>query len=68
MANYIIVNDRERDEETDELLYWSNIDVIVRDNFPQTEETAKTCVHNVKVWFGHECGDCEDSPDGYKFA
>lgn len=32
--------------------------------YPQTPEEAVTCHHNNKVWFGHECGLCEDEyPD-----
>ncbi len=35
--------------------------------FPQTEETAKLCVHLVRCWYGHECGFCEESPEGYRW-
>ena len=30
-------------------------------NFPQTESTARICIHGTRVWFGHECGDCEST-------
>ena len=29
--------------------------------FPQTPEEARTCKHGNRVWFGHECGECEES-------
>lgn len=35
--------------------------------FPQNEDESLVCVHNVRVWFGHECGFCEADPSGYKF-
>jgi|OpeIllAssembly_1097287.scaffolds.fasta_scaffold01596_6 hypothetical protein len=33
--------------------------------FPINEKQAKVCVHGVLCWYGHECGVCEDSEDGY---
>lgn len=30
-------------------------------DFPQTEADAQVCVHGKRVWFGHECGLCEDA-------
>lgn len=28
--------------------------------FPDGPEDARTCTHGNTVWFGHECGICED--------
>jgi hypothetical protein len=28
--------------------------------FPQTASNARTCIHDVSVWWGHECGICMD--------
>jgi len=35
------------------------------EDFPQTPEEARVCVHNNLVWFGHECGICDGSDKGY---
>jgi hypothetical protein len=32
-------------------------------DFPQTEEEAVECPHGNRVWFGHECGLCEDTEE-----
>ena len=40
-------------------------DVLVNMLFPRTPEDMKVCIHNNPVWFGHECGECDTSPDGY---
>jgi hypothetical protein len=38
-------------------------DLLLAMTFPRTEEDARTCVHDVQVWFGHECGEC--AREGY---
>jgi hypothetical protein len=29
--------------------------------FPRTPEEARICIHGNEVWFGNECGECEDN-------
>ena len=35
---------------------------------PRTETEAITCPHGNRVWFGHECGLCEDDYDRYGYG
>lgn len=29
-------------------------------SLPRTQETSRRCIHDVDVWWGHECGICMD--------
>lgn len=35
------------------------LDQVTIGEFPAHEGQALTCVHGNRVWFGHECGECE---------
>jgi len=57
------------DEVENSIWYQGNADAL-RDllftmTFPRTPEDARECVHDVLVWFGNECGECESR--GYQW-
>src|SRR5262245_28955722 len=51
------------DTTEDNCYYQGGVDalysLLLFATFPQTQETARECVHGNQVWFGHECGECE---------
>ena len=53
------VDDKERRERGD----WTAVRFHQPDQgpFPKHDFEAKTCIHHVKCWEGHECGFCEEA-------
>ena len=53
----------------DAIYYQGGVDVIndflFSMTFPRSEDDARECVHDNRVWFGHECGICES--EGYQW-